>query len=387
MRRAKSIAALGFVKREKDLFRVTTSSLKSSRISYKVWRVKAGKVRCNCSNFVEEVERDSQFLCEHILAVKYALIEKNTEHLTKLPIKIKTKIKVNSQKLNSNVKTVTEPHKSKSGEQKPDKTRKSNPINGQFGKKKIPGMNQLAYKKGEIKMKQEVLLTESKELEYIEANSGNVLGFPSKLRRLKKEVNPNLIKSREGWRDRNGNPHMVDYVEWHTVADILDEITPNWTHAVKDIRQFGNIITVTVAITIDGVTREGIGTGIATNEMGIKKAEHDALKRASVKFGIARELYKKENKTTEFNSTISFQKNGFPLNPIATSLSDLVTAKQLGMIRIIAKEIGIKADEECEKKMSCSTDELSKKAASSLITHLQNIQRKQQTQVPMLSVG
>ena len=38
------------------------------------------------------------------------------------------------------------------------------------------------------------------------------------------------------------------------------------------------------------ITREGIGTGPSDCEMGIKKAEHDALKRAAVKFGIAREL-------------------------------------------------------------------------------------------------
>ncbi|MBK8304950.1 MAG: hypothetical protein IPK98_16735 [Chloracidobacterium sp.] len=103
-----------------------------------------------------------------------------------------------------------------------------------------------------------------------------------------------MIRQRAGRRDRDGNVHMVEYVEWHTVADILDDNAPNWAHTVKDIRSIGDIVTVTVAITIDGVTREGIGTGKAISETGIKKAEHDALKRAAVKFGIARELYKKE---------------------------------------------------------------------------------------------
>ena len=53
-----------------------------------------------------------------------------------------------------------------------------------------------------------------------------------------------------------------------------------------------------VAITIDGVTREGVGTGTADNETGIKKAEHDALKRAAIKFGIARELYQRESESS-----------------------------------------------------------------------------------------
>ena len=206
---------------------------------------------------------------------------------------------------------------------------------------------------------------------------GNVLEFSATLRELRKHVDPNLIKQREGWRDRNGNVQMVDYVEWHTVADILDETAPNWAHTVKDIRQIGDHMTVTVAITIDGVTREGIGTGLAQSEMGIKKAEHDALKRAAVKFGIARELYKRESDVIERAGSAPPESGGddFPPNPIARSLGELVTAKQLGMIRAIARELNIDADEECNLVMQCSTDELSKRAASSLIRHLQDIQQ------------
>ena len=209
----------------------------------------------------------------------------------------------------------------------------------------------------------------------------NVLNFTSTLKELRKNVNPNLVKQREGWRDRNGNTHYVDYVEWHTVADILDENAPNWSHAVKDIRQIGDIFTVTVAITIDGVTREGIGTGMAESELGIKKAEHDALKRAAVKFGIARDLYKRESEVIERDGAVppTTDNGGFPSNPIARSLSDLVTAKQLGMIRAISREIGVDADEECSAIMQCKTDELSKKAASGLIQHLQDLQKQQES--------
>ena len=167
----------------------------------------------------------------------------------------------------------------------------------------------------------------------------NVLEFSATLRELKKQVDPNLVKQREGWRDRNGNVQMVDYVEWHTVADILDEAAPNWAHTVKDIRQIGDLMTVTVAITIDGVTREGIGTGLAQSEIGIKKAEHDALKRAAVKFGIARELYKKESDVIEQEGSTSPNDDGldFPADPIARRLGELVTAKQLRMIRALGR--------------------------------------------------
>lgn len=211
----------------------------------------------------------------------------------------------------------------------------------------------------------------------------NVLEFSATLRELRKHVEPHLVKQREGWRDSNGNVQFVDYVEWHTVADILDETAASWSHTVKDIRQIGDIMTVVVAITIDGVTREGIGTGLAQSEMGIKKAEHDALKRAAVKFGIARELYKKESEAIEREGSPSPNGNGdgFPSEPVARSLGELVTARQLGMIRAIARELNIDPDEECNSVMHCGTDELTKRAASSLIQHLQDMQRNNDSSI------
>lgn len=209
-----------------------------------------------------------------------------------------------------------------------------------------------------------------------EKRSSNVLNFSATLQELRRNVDPKLVKQREGWRDRNGNVQMVDYVEWHTVADILDDSAPHWTHTVKNIEQIGDIMIVTVAITIDGVTREGIGTGNSHNEMGIKKAEHDALKRAAVKFGIARDLYKKESDVIERGGSLASRDDdgGFPDQPIARNLGELVTAKQLGMIRALARESKVDADQECNTVMNCRTDELSRAAASSFIKHLQEIQ-------------
>jgi len=201
----------------------------------------------------------------------------------------------------------------------------------------------------------------------------NILDFSATLRELRKHVDPNRLRQREAWRDRNGNVRTVDYIEWHTVADILDETAPNWAHRVKDIRLVGDFITVTVAITIDGVTREGIGTGSARSEMGIKKAEHDALKRAAVKFGIARDLYKKEFDAYEGEATPEGENANFPADPIAKTLSDMVTTKQLGMIRAIARQNELDADGECASLMKCRISELSRKAASALIDHLQTI--------------
>ncbi|MFT3745098.1 MAG: Rad52/Rad22 family DNA repair protein [Pyrinomonadaceae bacterium] len=218
--------------------------------------------------------------------------------------------------------------------------------------------------------------------------ASNVLDFSTTLKELRKTVDPTLVRQRAGRRDRNGQTHMVEYVEWQTVADILDEHAPNWGHSIKDIRPIGDIITVTVAITIDGVTREGIGTGRVTSETGIKKAEHDALKRAAVKFGIARELYKREFDSIDGEEPISASVTAVAVGPVvseteprtfedsvAKTLGDLVTPKQLGMIRSLAREGDIDAAKECMDIMKCSVAELSKRAASELIDHLQNMQR------------
>jgi hypothetical protein len=202
----------------------------------------------------------------------------------------------------------------------------------------------------------------------------NVLDFSATLRELRKTVDPTLVRQRAGRRDRNGNMHMVEYVEWHTVADILDEHAANWSHTVKDIRPIGDIITVTVAITIDGITREGVGTGKTASETGIKKAEHDALKRAAVKFGIARELYKKE--FDSIDEEVVPAETQRASGAAARTLGDMVTAKQLGMIRAIARDAGIDAENESSQLFACSVEELSKRAASDLIEHLQDLQRK-----------
>ncbi|MGH9943447.1 MAG: hypothetical protein ACRD9R_13955, partial [Pyrinomonadaceae bacterium] len=108
----------------------------------------------------------------------------------------------------------------------------------------------------------------------------------------------------------------------------------------------------------------------------IKKAEHDALKRAAIKFGIARELYQRESEVIEAEGQ-GPQAGDLPRDPLAKSMSDLVTAKQLGMIRALAREASVEADEECQQVLRCRTEELSKRAASSFIDHLKGLQQQQ----------
>lgn len=400
-KRAKSIAAMGLVNREGDKFLVSTPSLRGRQTSYEVRRDDSGKIRCNCLEYEEAAVSDAGFRCEHILAVKYALVAKNTESATKQPVKVVSEDKSatesslergmqNAERGFENESEIQNPkpkiEMSNDGEQKADEVQEDVSENGHAETLKIAEPSHLANTQGENKMTQaqETTFAAAEEVT-TKDTANNVLNFTTTLRELRKNVDPELVKQREGWRDRNGNTHYVDYVEWHTVADILDEHASDWSHTIRDIKQFGDIFTVTVAITIDGVTREGIGTGTAETELGIKKAEHDALKRAAVKFGIARDLYKKESDTIERDGAVPPQNpnnDGFPSNPIARSLSDLVTAKQLGMIRAISREIGADPDVECQNVMQCKTDELSKKAASGLIQHLQDMQKNGEVAQP-----
>ena len=60
----------------------------------------------------------------------------------------------------------------------------------------------------------------------------------------------------------------------------------------------------------------------------------------------------------------------FPADPKATTLSDMITAPQLRIIRAIGREAGIDTDEECGAVMGCLVIELSDTAAAALIDHL-----------------
>jgi hypothetical protein len=410
-KRAQAIAAMNLVTRTEDRFRVGTPGLRNRQQFYEVWRDSQAKVRCNCLEFEENIAIDAGFRCEHILAVKHSLLAKTTEPAAmKQPAPLKP---ILPSETNGAQENATEERSKVSASERSELEL------GEMGKQSfetgradlqaaIAARKALAKEAAEKKtktvkfadtqdkkentMKKENEKTasfaeiENQENEFEFKAKSNVVSMPfvQTLQALRSNVEPSVIKQREGWRDSNGNVHLVDYVEWHTVADILDRVAPQWSHTIRDIKQIGDSIAVTAAITIDGVTREGIGTGSADNEMGIKKAEHDALKRAAVKFGIARELYKRESDVIERNGAATSPTNngGFPANPVAKSLADLVTPKQLGMIRALGRDAGVDIEEECKAVMSCKTDEMSKKAASAFIEHLQKIQADKQNHQP-----
>jgi hypothetical protein len=58
------------------------------------------------------------------------------------------------------------------------------------------------------------------------------------------------------------------------------------------------------------------------------------------------------------------------------TLGDLVTPKQLWMIRSLGREIGCDVEQECKALTFCAIEEISKRAASSLIDYLKKMQEQ-----------
>lgn len=170
------------------------------------------------------------------------------------------------------------------------------------------------------------------------------------------------VKQRVGWHDSNGDQHMVDYIDWQTAAGILDEVYPEWSHEVRDITIIGDLVAVTAAITIKGITRCGVGVDSAGDERGIKGAEHDALKRAAIKFGLARSLYSRGTKPKKNTGSSESAKQ-----------KDEVTEKQLSAIYAIARAKSLDAQLESMALFKCEPERLTRNAASDLIDHLRNV--------------
>lgn len=310
--RAKAIAAMGLVGRDFEGFNVTSPGFRKE--TFRIWKDEEGRVKCSCAEFHERTVGEPKFRCEHILAVKFHL-EAADDHM---------------QPEEHNNETIA-------------------PVS--------------------LMEQDETKFVDERQINMFEISETNrVVPFDQLLQRLSQSVQPEMVKQRIGWRDRQGRDHEVDYVEWHTVADLLDRICPDWSHQVNSIKQIGDLVAVTASITLQGVTRQGVGTGSAYDETGIKKAEHDALKRAAVKFGIARELYRKEEEVIEAKAG---QPN-FPREPMAKTMAELVTPRQLVAIRAISNSQKIDAEVECTELMQCKPEELSRKAASAFIDYLKS---------------
>jgi Rad52/22 family double-strand break repair protein/SWIM zinc finger len=376
-KRAQSLAAMGLVTREGSRYFVKTAAARGRQGGYEVWRDENGRVRCSCAEFERLWAGDQAFRCEHILAVKHSLATNVATNAASAERNFLGESAGAPLREDAPEKAKTESADARFCDSSQEDHVKDQEMNNEECGGGFPApepreeTTQAVQTESEVQPKPKAVDPNRTG----PAQSAQIvpLAFANLLRTLRQPIDSRLIKTREGWTDRQGNTHWVEYIEWHTVADILDRVAPDWSHAVRNLTQIGDMVAVTAAITIDGVTREGVGTGPADTETGIKKAEHDALKRAAVKFGIARDLYRRESEVNEENNGIS---PSIARDPRPKTLGDLVTPKQLWMIRNLGREIGCNVEQECQSLLQCNLEEISKRAASSFIDYLKRLQQE-----------
>jgi Rad52/22 family double-strand break repair protein len=372
-RRAQSMAAMGLVTREGSRYFVKTAAARGRQESYEVWRDEIGRVRCSCAEFERLWAGDQAFRCEHIMAVKHSLAANAATNAAGAERNALAESTESPLREDAPGKAKTETHEPGTRQEDHEMNDEGMEVFSPSGLREENAQAVQTETEAEAKPK----TIDADRAEPSQAAQVVPLAFANLLRTLRQPIDSRLIKTREGWTDRQGNTHWVEYIEWHTAADILDRVAPDWSHAVRNITQIGDMVAVTASITIDGVTREGVGTGPADTETGIKKAEHDALKRAAVKFGIARELYRRESDVVEENGGIS---PSIARDPRPKTLGDLVTPKQLWMIRNLGREIGCNVEQECQSLLQCNLEEISKRAASSFIDYLKRLQQENQSE-------
>ncbi|MGD9697566.1 Rad52/Rad22 family DNA repair protein [Acinetobacter sp.] len=121
------------------------------------------------------------------------------------------------------------------------------------------------------------------------------LGWRSMLRKLNRVLPASLVKQR-----KEGG-FTLDYIEWNTAADILDDVTPEWQNYIKSVQVIDNTVIVTVGIklynaeTSEWISRENVGIEkIGSADVGdiASNAFAMAFKRAATLFGVGRHLYK-----------------------------------------------------------------------------------------------
>lgn len=99
---------------------------------------------------------------------------------------------------------------------------------------------------------------------------------------------------------KEGKALAVAYVDARAVQDRLDEAAgpAGWSDSYQVI----NAKAVLCRLTVLGITKEGIGeAGGTPGEEALKSAESDAFKRAAVKFGVARYLYRLPKRWLRFD--------------------------------------------------------------------------------------
>lgn len=135
---------------------------------------------------------------------------------------------------------------------------------------------------------------------------------------------------------------MLDYVGHAAVTDRLLTVDPEWSWEPMAFDQFGSPMldkdgNLWIRLTICGMTRIGVGDG-----KNMKERVGDALRNAAMRFGVALDLWAKEN-LVEFSHAASAAPPAEPPAPNEAEppTDKPMTAKTRGMMFALFAECGV----------------------------------------------
>lgn len=123
------------------------------------------------------------------------------------------------------------------------------------------------------------------------------------LNNLKAPIPSRLISQKK----LKGN--SIDYVAWFDLCDLLDDLCDYWEWEIKDVQQIGENLSLIGVLTIHGEDKSLTRMATGIEEINCSSygdpssnAEAMALRRCCAKFGLGRDLWRKENKRQSNNS-------------------------------------------------------------------------------------
>jgi predicted nucleic acid-binding Zn finger protein len=258
-KRGQSLASMGLVERDGDKFNVTVPQKDDKTpLVFIVGRESGGKIFCNCDTFATKSPNDSGFRCEHILAVKHALVAKSVK--------------------NDNVPET--PAQQISPPQEPPQAEDDDVLE--------PLPPNAAIQADANKLPHKVKYNEN----------GNVDLFKYQiLQNLRVQVPPILLS-----RKKAGGA-AIDFINITDLKDILDIRAGAWTAEIRDYKQIGGQCIMVVRIIIhakdgdfhsDGNGHEKVDHGAFGDTASNAYAQ--AFRRAAEGLGLARELWRGKEK-------------------------------------------------------------------------------------------
>jgi hypothetical protein len=207
---------------------------------------------------------------------------------------------------------------------------------------------------------------------------------------LNKPVPEELIREY----DKTGGGVWLDYVNVTDLKDIMDARAGIWEVSIPSkchhatLNEYHVIVRVTIHAKDRSITHEMNGiekTPVRGPGDAFSNAFAMGFRRCLETHGLSRELWRKALQESKGEAERPSQKQQSsnnrssekPKDGEAKSMADLVTPKQLGMLRSMARERSLEADAIAQKHYKINADGLSKKAASWIIDQLKNVEIKQ----------